>query len=238
MIKKILKTMLQRIGYDIVRSQNIEQPRSIYCSYSQANSSVTDLEKLSIRGSIVPGMIDLRSGQNLYMLCYMQQLTGDVVEIGSWQGRSTIFLGNAVKDSSNGTMYAIDHFRGNLGKEDFYKVDGSLDDLAEKFLANVSAADLNDHVQLLDMSAEDAASRLAKTRIRFLFIDGDHTYEGVKRDIELFFPLLQKGAIVVFDDYFDGFPGLLKAVEESVIENKLYSKIFYYQHTLVIEIQK
>ena len=235
MIRKLLKAMLQRLGYDIVRFRNIEQPSSIYCDYSHANGLVTDLEKLSIRGSVVPGMIDLRSGQNLYMLCYMQQLAGDVVEIGSWQGRSTIFLGNAVKDSGNGTMYAIDHFKGNLGKEDFYKVGGSLDDLAEKFLANISAAGLDDQVQLLDMSSEDAVSHLSNIRIRFLFIDGDHTYEGVKRDIELFFPLLQKGAIVVFDDYFDGFPGLLKAIEESVIERRLYSKIFYYQHTLVIE---
>ena len=71
--------------------------------------------------------------------------------------------------------------------------------------------------------------------IRFLFIDGDHTKDGVKKDIELFFPRLVKGSIVVFDDYFEGFPGLLESVDE-VLLNYNFSKIFYFRHTLVIKI--
>lgn len=34
----------------------------------------------------------------------------------------------------------------------------------------------------------------------FLFIDGDHTYEGVKRDFEMYFPLVRKGGIIAFHD--------------------------------------
>jgi predicted O-methyltransferase YrrM len=36
--------------------------------------------------------------------------------------------------------------------------------------------------------------------IDFLFIDGDHTYEGVKRDFEMYSPLVKKGGIVAFHD--------------------------------------
>ncbi|MEM4436803.1 MAG: class I SAM-dependent methyltransferase [Thermosphaera sp.] len=34
----------------------------------------------------------------------------------------------------------------------------------------------------------------------FLFIDGDHTYEGVKRDFEMYSPLVRKGGIIAFHD--------------------------------------
>ena len=72
-------------------------------------------------------MIDSRAGEELFSLAYMQALKGNVVEVGSFQGKSTFFLGNAVKMSGNGKMYAIDHFKGNKGKEQFYVV--SKDDL-------------------------------------------------------------------------------------------------------------
>ncbi len=36
--------------------------------------------------------------------------------------------------------------------------------------------------------------------IDFLFIDGDHTYEGVKKDFELYVPLVRKGGMVAFHD--------------------------------------
>lgn len=38
------------------------------------------------------------------------------------------------------------------------------------------------------------------TKLDYLFIDGDHTYEGVKQDFELYAPLVGKGGIIVFHD--------------------------------------
>ena len=40
----------------------------------------------------------------------------------------------------------------------------------------------------------------------FLFIDGDHRYEGVKRDFEMYSPLVRKGGIVAFHDICAGPP--------------------------------
>jgi predicted O-methyltransferase YrrM len=37
-------------------------------------------------------------------------------------------------------------------------------------------------------------------RLDYLFIDGDHTYEGVKRDFEMYSPLLRSGGLVAFHD--------------------------------------
>lgn len=41
---------------------------------------------------------------------------------------------------------------------------------------------------------------LDKKRIDFLFIDGDHTYHGVKKDFEMYSPLVRKGGIIAFHD--------------------------------------
>lgn len=38
----------------------------------------------------------------------------------------------------------------------------------------------------------------------YLFIDGDHRYEGVKRDFEMYGPLVKKGGLIAFHDIVDG----------------------------------
>ncbi|MEM1858754.1 MAG: class I SAM-dependent methyltransferase, partial [Desulfurococcaceae archaeon] len=45
---------------------------------------------------------------------------------------------------------------------------------------------------------------LGDRKLDFLFIDGDHTYEGVKRDFEMYSPLVRKGGIIAFHDIVPG----------------------------------
>lgn len=47
---------------------------------------------------------------------------------------------------------------------------------------------------------EHLKSLLGGGSIDFLFIDGDHTYEGVKRDWEMYSPLVRPGGLVAFHD--------------------------------------
>jgi cephalosporin hydroxylase len=47
----------------------------------------------------------------------------------------------------------------------------------------------------------DAVKKLfGGSEIDFLFIDGDHTYDGVKRDWEMYAPLVRRGGIIAFHD--------------------------------------
>lgn len=46
-------------------------------------------------------------------------------------------------------------------------------------------------------------SLLSGSGIDFLFIDGDHTYEGVKKDFEMYRPLVNKGGVIAFHDIID-----------------------------------
>jgi predicted O-methyltransferase YrrM len=45
---------------------------------------------------------------------------------------------------------------------------------------------------------------LGEQKVDLLFIDGDHTYEGVRRDFEMYSPLVRKGGIIAFHDICPG----------------------------------
>jgi predicted O-methyltransferase YrrM len=64
-----------------------------------------------------------------------------------------------------------------------------------------------DEVTHLKMFSHQAVSQLQQLCDRdgnlppFIFVDGDHTYEGVRKDIVDYFPLLAPGGIMIFHDY-------------------------------------
>jgi predicted O-methyltransferase YrrM len=47
---------------------------------------------------------------------------------------------------------------------------------------------------------EEVKKILNGNQLDFLFIDGDHSYEGVKKDFEMYSPLVRKGGIIAFHD--------------------------------------
>ncbi len=233
-MKTAIKKICNKLGYNTGKLKKGINSLDPYCPICLSSTKIIDLESLAQISLQIPGMITPNSGQFLYSLCYMQVLQGDVVEIGSWQGRSTSFLARAVENSKNGKFYAIDHFNGNVGKEKCYVVNNKdLSDLKENFISNINKIGLSNSVNLLDMPNEEAEVIIRDIKIRFLFIDGDHTEEGVEKDIALFFPKLMAGSIVVFDDFSEGFPGVIKAVD-NLINRQKFSRIMSYRKTLVL----
>jgi len=234
-MKAIIKRILKYFGHELTRPIKFDGSYNHYNSVLK-DKKITDLERLASISLSIPGMVTPHSGQILYTLCLMQDAIGDVVEIGSWQGRSSSFLARAAEDSKNGQFYAIDHFRGNSGKEGSYVVGKEdLSDLKGNFLDNIRKVGLQASVELLDMPNIEASLRFSPQQIRFLFIDGDHTAEGVSKDIELFFPKLCPGAIVVFDDFSPAFPGLVNVLDTLLTQNYI-SRCFSYQNTLVVRL--
>jgi cephalosporin hydroxylase len=55
-------------------------------------------------------------------------------------------------------------------------------------------------------TVQNVRRRLPEGRVDFLFIDGDHSYEGVRRDFELYSPLAAAGALVAFHDIVPSVP--------------------------------
>lgn len=115
------------------------------------------------------------------------------VEIGSARGKSACFVGRALKENGSGKLFAIDpHSRTDWNDEE------SVDTL-EIMRANIHALKLERHVEIIRDTSVNAAARWMLP-IDMIFIDGDHSYEGVKRDWELFSPFVRQFGVVVFHD--------------------------------------
>jgi len=67
----------------------------------------------------------------------------------------------------------------------------------------------------------DMAEKIKDESCGLVYIDADHSYEGVKSDIESFFPKLVKGGIMAFHDAKNPCYGVGEAVKEFADKNGL-----------------
>jgi MMP 1-O-methyltransferase len=138
----------------------------------------------------VEGWLSDRQGRALFDAAARATGGGVIVEIGSWKGRSTTWLASGARLAGQ-RVYAIDPHRGS-------REDPAVETLNE-FLDNLARNGLADVVEPMVMTSEEAAARIAGP-IELLFIDGDHSYEAVRRDAELWLPRLMDGGTVMFHD--------------------------------------
>ena len=137
-----------------------------------------------------------------------------LVEIGSYQGRSTVVLGAVLRAlSPSSRLYAIDPHEGIVGAADAALSRGS--PTFEAFLSNVDAAGVRDVVEpVRSLSYETVWDR----PIDLLFVDGLHDRLNVERDFRHFEPFLAPGAVALFHDYAHYYPGVVAFVDQLVAD--------------------
>ena len=69
-----------------------------------------------------------------------------------------------------------------------------------EFLENVVKCNVQGKVVILPLSSEKAA-KVVDEKFCFIFINGDHGYEAVSRDCNLWLPHLEKNGVLIFHDY-------------------------------------
>ena len=79
------------------------------------------------------------------------------------------------------------------------------------------------NVTFIRKKSEDAVDDIPD-EIDFCYIDGNHSYEFVKKDIELYYPKIKKGGVIGGHDFNAKFPEVCKAVIEFTTKNKLKLK--------------
>lgn len=132
-----------------------------------------------------------------------------IVEIGSWKGRSTL----ALACNTPGTVYAVDTWKGTEQQGDELE-QHEPGWLLEEFMRNT--AEVN-NIVICEGPSVVMAKRYAGITIDMIFIDGYHTYEGVRDDIVSWTPMLRPGGILCGHDYVPPYwEGLLQAVQELV----------------------
>lgn len=125
------------------------------------------------------------------------------VEIGSWQGKSTVCIAQGLRDKPGAQLTCIDPFdaSGDDESKDAYdgrknELDGPLRRAFEDNLQGSGVRDLvdvcvgfsHDHVDTVDDSLD------------LVFLDGDHSFEAIKRDFEDWSPKVKPGGILAMHD--------------------------------------
>lgn len=122
----------------------------------------------------------------------------DVLEIGSWEGRSALFFVNALPQCR---LTCVDTFGGgaeHVGESEFAS---ELPHVEQRFRANL--APFADRVRVLAEASAAALARLATEGAAYdvVLVDGSHEAEDVRLDAEGSWALLRPGGLLILDDY-------------------------------------
>lgn len=133
------------------------------------------------------------------------------VEVGTWMGKSIVYLAEKIKESGkNIKLYGVDKFivtectakSGEKVNTDFYT----------EYLKNIQP--VADYITTIKNDSVEAAKEFEDNSLDFVFIDADHSYEGCLRDIAAWFPKVKSEGVIAGHDYNNGFEGVNRAVKE------------------------
>lgn len=123
-----------------------------------------------------------------------------LVEVGVYAGQSAAFLAVELLNAGNGhaVLDLVDLCHGG--------VDNVLRDLAP---VRHMIGDFHQE------NSWDAARHYDDGSLDFVFLDADHGYESIRKDIDAWLPKVRQGSILAGHDYGVEFPGVLRAVNET-----------------------
>ncbi len=143
-----------------------------------------------------------------------------ILEIGALYGVNlSILYNHMVTRSKKVKVVCLDPFDGFYSKA----TDPVLNNPVNKstFVRNMQISNVpkNDYQIIKQYSTSPKAIETVKQNtINCIIIDGDHSYDGVKFDFENYFPLLEVGGYVIFDDYnAKEWPGVQKFIDEDLL---------------------
>lgn len=143
------------------------------------------------------GAFTVNEARKLWELATSVSGDGVVVEVGSYCGRSSSILAQ-VQEERGYDLYLVDNFiTGAPGVTD---VKGAL-------IENLKWGEYT----LLEGDSREIGKGFDKD-VDLLFIDGDHAYEGVRADIDVW---AKKAKIVAFHDYGSSWDGVKRAIDET-----------------------
>jgi len=164
------------------------------------------------------GLVSADVGEALAQLASVVPADEAIVEVGSFQGKSTCYLAAGSKDGFGAKVFAVDPWDtpGNVtGRFGFAEPS-----TRDRFNEQIRSMRFASRITALQGFSADVAKQWNGPWVGLLFIDADHAEASVCADFEAWKPNLRDGAMVVFDDYLSPKnPGVKKAVDSLNIDD-------------------
>lgn len=156
----------------------------------------------------VKGFLDEDEGAMLYQHALAAANLGPLLEVGSYCGKSSVYLGSACK-KRNSILFAVDHHRGSeehqLGEEyhdpELYDARFSKMDSFPQFRHTIARANLEDVVVPI-VAPSALAARFWSTPLAMVFIDGGHSMEAALNDYRSWAGHVMCGGLLAIHDVF------------------------------------
>lgn len=154
---------------------------------------------------------------------------GILVEVGSFWGQSAVYLAEAAKLVDKGLkIYCIDLWgetpQNNPPMFDKTQMQRHVeprihaqhnDSVFETFAHYLEKTRLSpDPLRVMRMESLEAADLFSNSNLHFVFLDGDHEYDYVIRELNRWEPLVSDGGMIAGHDYTEEFHGVIEATSE------------------------
>lgn len=166
------------------------------------------IDKIERDVQSIKGFLDHQEGAALYDAVLSVAALGPCVEIGSYCGKSTVYLGRACQAAGT-LLYAVDHHRGSeehqLGEayhdpQLFDAEAGKMDSFRE-FRRTLALTALEDTVVPI-VAPSTLAARHWATSLSLVFIDGGHSRAAALNDYRCWAPHIVRGGLLAIHDVF------------------------------------
>lgn len=140
----------------------------------------------------------------LYNIVMNNILEGHIISIGEWLGLSTITQALALKERYKEPKYKIysidphdrEHSIASDGLETWFA--SCPFDMSEKFLENIKKWEVEDYVEYHRCFSYHFSKHVEN--VAMLFIDSDHRYPSIIKELTKFVPMLKKDGLLVMHD--------------------------------------
>jgi predicted O-methyltransferase YrrM len=136
--------------------------------------------------------------------------SGIVVEVGVWKGRSLSAILDTCRANRN-RLYAIDTWKPDLRDAGYQEA--AVHDVEAIFVRNLCLLGHHATVEIIREDSVRASNQFPDRSVDLVFLDADHSYESVRKDLLAWFPKVAQNGVLCGHDYTTR-PGVRRAVDE------------------------
>jgi hypothetical protein len=158
------------------------------------------------------GMLNVREAAWLFQA---GRTAREIVEIGSYRGKSLCLMGRGAIAAGHATTTRITAIDPHIVGKDNPRFDFHAKD-RDTLLAQARGCGVDGMLREMVMTSRDAIAHWDGRPIDLLWVDGDHSYEAAKFDLEAWGKFVRKGGTIAAHDYTKRFPGVIRAWDEAI----------------------